>query len=410
MMKKISPFAPKIIKHFNIIKGINVSSTHCGLKKNQKDDLVLITFKKSCKILGFFTSSKTPGEPIKWNRGIIKHRKVSAILINSGIANVNTGADGKKAIDEIVRYLSIKLKINHKEIYIASTGVIGEKLDKNKIINSLPKLIRSQSNNRDSWISAAKAITTTDTFSKIYSKKINIEDQNLIINGIAKGSGMIEPNMATMLAFLFTNFDSEKMIMKKLIQPLIEESFNSITVDGEMSTSDMVLIVYGIKENNNKRILNHIKFNKFQENLLDAMISLSKLIISDGEGISKFITIKVKNADNYKNAKKIAKSIANSLLFKTAMAGNDFNWGRILMAIGKVQIEIIQKKISIKFGNFEIIKNGKVLEYSESKVKNYIKKGIINLEIKLGMGNEYCRVWTCDITKEYVSINSDYRS
>ena len=410
MKKKKSPFSPKLIKKFIKIDGVSVSSTHSGIKNNLKEDLVLIKFDNSCYINGFFTLSSTPGEPIKWNKKIIKYKRVSAILINSGNANVGTGKVGKLAITKVVNYLSDSLKINKKEIYIASTGVIGEKLDEKKIISAIPKLIDSLSNNSLSWLKAANAIRTTDTYPKTYSTKLGFGDKKIVINGFAKGSGMIEPNMATMLAFIFIDADIGKLDNNK-IQPLIEKSFNSITVDGDMSTSDMVLIISGISDKLSEIDKPSFKYNKKVKNLLfDVMIKLAKLIVRDGEGIEKFITIIVKNADNYSNAKKISKSIANSLLFKTAIGGNDFNWGRIIMAIGKVPIKIKQENLSISFGDFKIMNKGKLNTFNEQKIKNYIRKGNVKLEIDLGMGKSFSEVWTGDLTKDYITINADYRS
>ena len=410
MKKKKSPFSPKLIKKFIKIDGVTVSSTHSGIKKNLKEDLVLIKFDNSCYINGFFTLSSAPGEPVKWNKKIIKQKRVSAILINSGNANVNTGKAGRLAITKIVNYLSDTLKINKKEIYIASTGVIGEKLDEKKIISAIPKLIDSLSNKSLSWIKAANAIRTTDTYPKTYSTKLCLGKKKITINGFAKGSGMIEPNMATMLAFIFIDADLGKLDNNK-IQPLIEKSFNSITVDGDMSTSDMVLIISGISAKLSTKDNAGLKFNtKVKNLLLDVMIKLAKLIVKDGEGIAKFITIIVKNADNYSNAKKVSKSIANSLLFKTAIAGNDFNWGRIIMAIGKVPFKLRQENLSISFGDCEIMNKGKIKSFNEQKIKNYIRKGKVKLEVDLGMGKAISEVWTGDLTKDYITINADYRS
>ena len=221
---------------------------------------------------------------------------------------------------------------------------------------------------------------------------------------------MIEPNMATMLAFIFIDADLGKLDNNK-IQPLIEKSFNSITVDGDMSTSDMVLIISGISAKLSTKDNAGLKFNTKVKNLLfDVMIKLAKLIVRDGEGIAKFITIIVKNADNYSNAKKVSKSIANSLLFKTAIAGNDFNWGRIIMAIGKVPLKLREENLSISFGDFEIMNKGKIKSFNEQKIKNYIRKGKVKLEVDLGMGKAISEVWTGDLTKDYITINADYRS
>ena len=406
MIKKKSPFYPKLFENFNEIEGVNVASTSCGLKNNKKDDLVLIKFDSSCDIISYLTTSKTPGEPVKWNKKIRKIQKVSIILINSGNANVFTGREGAKSIERIINYLSKTLNIKKNEIYLASTGVIGETLDEKKIIKSLPNLLKNLSNNKSSWFKAANAITTTDTFPKLKSITYEKNNKKIIINGFAKGSGMIEPNMATMLAFIFTNFRIDLRKDKKVMKNILNDTFNSISVDGEMSTSDMVLIVSNISNNNNYKISK----KKFLGNIKDLMLDLAKQIVRDGEGCSKFISITVRNASNKKYAVEISKKIANSILFKTAMFGCDSNWGRIIMAIGKCSIKVPEKNISISFGPNKIIKNGKICNFNEKNIKNYLLKKEIKLDINLSSGKECNEVWTTDLTNEYIKINSDYRS
>ncbi len=406
MPVKISPLAPKQIKKIKIIEGVSVSITHCGLKKNNKDDLALIKLDKPGNIIGAFTRSNTPGEPIIWNKSIIKHGKVSAVLVNSGNANVFNGKSGKLSLLRIVKYLSDKLDIPKKEVYIASTGVIGEPLNEKQIIKKIPFLIRNLKNDTESWLSAAKAIMTTDTYPKTHSEKI-IGKENFIINGIAKGSGMIAPNMATMLAFIFTNFKIKKSLLPQF-KEIVHRTFNSITIDGDTSTSDMVLL---FSLNEEKERYNSGNLKNFLQSLENLMNKLSELIVKDGEGASKFITINIRGSKNQRDAKKIGESIANSPLFKTAMAGSDANWGRVIMAIGKSEAIIDPLKISLKFGKFFILKNGK--EFISRNIKSidkYLKNNEIEITVDLGLGVSNWKIRTCDFTNRYISINTDYRS
>ena len=407
-MKSKSPLAPKKNKNLNLFEGISVSSTHCGLKKNKKLDLVLIKLDEPGSILGSFTKSKTPGEPIIWNKSIIKKKKVSAILINSGNANVFTGPAGKKAIFDIIKALSFHLGVPKNEIFLASTGVIGEPLDSEKIIRKIPLLIKSQKNERSAWTRAADAIRTTDTYAKYHSEIVSSKD-SLFINGIAKGSGMIQPNMATMLSFIFTNTDILNKKVELGFKEIINKTFNSISVDGDTSTSDMVLL-FSV---NNKKLVTKSKEiqTKFLEKLEMLMTTLSHLIVKDGEGASKFITVEVVEAKNDEDARKVARSIINSPLMKTAMAGSDSNWGRIIMAIGKTDAQIFPEKISLSFGKYLILDKGnKFISKNVLKINKYLKKSEIKINISLGLGTGNSKMWTCDLTKDYISINADYRS
>ena len=404
-----SPLVPKKMIKFKKLKGVSVSSLHCGLKKNKKDDLVLIKFSKPSLILAVFTKSNTPGEPIIWNKSIISKAKISALLINSGNANVFNGKKGKISVNEILKKLSYEMKIDMNEIYLASTGVIGEPLEHSKIISKIPSLIDNLNNDSESWIKAANAIRTTDTYAKYHSEKIQIKNnKSIFINGLAKGSGMIAPNMATMLSFIITNANlSSKNCMEKFKQ-CIDKTFNSITVDSDMSTSDMVLL---ISLNNQEEKLNKKNSILFFEKLENLMTKLAHYIVKDGEGAKKFISINVAGTDTNENAKKVAFSIANSPLFKTAMAGSDSNWGRIIMAIGKSGVKINSKYISIKFGGNYIVKNGEISKkLNLKKINNYLKNSNIDLFVKVGPKKNSSTVWTCDLTNEYISINADYRS
>ncbi len=409
MTLKISPLTPRKINKIRPIRGVNVSSTHCGLKNNNKQDLVLIKLDSPGEILGLFTSSKTPGEPIIWNKKIHKFGKVSVILINSGNANVFNGKAGKSSLLKIVNEISSKLNIPKKHIYIASTGVIGEKLDEKKIIKQLPFLISNLQNDSNSWLKAAKAIMTTDTFPKTHSESF-FEKNNIIINGIAKGSGMIAPNMATMLAFIFTNFDFKREHFKEKFQEIVDKTFNSITVDGDTSTSDMILF-FSVNDNNNAIKLKKENMQKFFSHLENVTTKLAEYIVKDGEGASKFLKIKIKGAKSINDAKKIGKSIANSPLFKTAMSGSDSNWGRIIMAVGKSGAKINPDKLTLSFGKYMILQKGKKNNLTNiNSINKYLKKSEIEIIVDLDLGEYEWITWTCDFTKEYVSINADYRS
>ena len=410
MIIKTSPLAPKKLKKLYEIDGVSISSVSCGIKKNFKDDLVLIKFNSPSKIYGVFTNSKTPGAPIVWNKSIIKNGKVSALIINSGNANVFNGKKGEEALKKIISALSLKLSVSEKEIFMASTGVIGEPLDYKKIIRKIPQLITNLSNTPESWLKAANAIRTTDTFPKLYSEKIKYDKkENFYINGIAKGSGMIAPNMATMLSFIVSNIPLEKNDTKTKFENIVEQTFNSITVDSDTSTSDMVLLM--LVENKQRKSLGPQKKKKFFDKLTTLMTNLAHQIVKDGEGASKFIKISVDGAQNYKDAKNLGMSIANSPLFKTAMAGSDSNWGRIIMALGKTGVALNNSKISIKFGRFFILKFGQnLLLKNVKKINNYLKRKEIEISVIVGNGSGSSSVWTCDLTKNYISINTDYRS
>tara|TARA_A100001011_G_C14289017_1_gene835195 strand:+ start:25 stop:1257 length:1233 start_codon:yes stop_codon:yes gene_type:complete len=410
MIIKTSPLAPKKLKKLYEIDGVSISSVSCGIKKNFKDDLVLIKFDSPSQIYGFFTSSKTPGVPIVWNKSIIKNGKVSALIINSGNANVYTGKKGEEALKKIITALSIKLSINEKEIYMASTGVIGEPLDYKKVIKQIPLLIKNLRNTPQSWLKAANAIRTTDTFPKLYSEKIKFNlKEKFYINGIAKGSGMIAPNMATMLSFIISNIPLKKNGAKKEFNNIIEKTFNSITVDSDTSTSDMVLLI--LVKNKIRKNLSPLKKKEFFDKLESLMANLAHLIVKDGEGASKFIKISIYGAQNYKDAKSLGMSIANSPLFKTAMAGSDSNWGRIIMALGKAGVVIDNSQISIKFGNLLILKPGQSFVLKNIKrINSYLKRKEIEISVTVGSGPGNSSVWTCDFTKDYIRINTDYRS
>ena len=404
----------KNFKNVGSLNDIKISTVFSGIKDKscQDDDLLLIEFDQEASIAGVFTKSLTSSAPVnhcKHNLKSSKSPSVRAIIVNSGNANAFTGKVGDETVLNVSNYLSKKLNCNLNQIYTASTGVIGEQLDSEIIINGINKMRPAE---KPDWLKAANAIRTTDTFSKLVSRKCYIDNVEIDIVGIAKGSGMIAPDMATMLGFVFTNANLPSNILQQLLKSANEKSFNSITVDSDTSTSDTVLLTATKKAKH--RIIdnyNDKSLQNFKKTLNDVMLDLAKLVVKDGEGASKFITINVVGAVSKRSAKKIAFSIANSPLVKTAIAGEDPNWGRITMGIGKSGEIVDQKKLKIKIGEFVVAENGKVSDsYEEKKLKEYMKWDSIEIEVNLKLGNDAFKCYTCDFTHDYIDINADYRN
>jgi glutamate N-acetyltransferase/amino-acid N-acetyltransferase len=365
-------------------------------------------------------------DPVLWCRSNLRFSKIpflsnslnkslcKVLIVNSGCSNTYTGENGIKIIKSAVDAACEKFKCKPCEVFVSSTGVIGQyfspDLIANAITNNFTNLKPLQ--NSDDFLKIIKAIETTDTFSKVYSQTTKIAGIDVKITGIIKGSGMIEPNMATMLGYIFCDANVSSSVMQSLLNDYKDETFNSITVDSDTSTSDTIL-AFATKTAKHKYIslASSSLLNDFRIAFKNVMLNLSKLVVMDGEGVSKFITINVTSAINNKQAKKIAKSIANSPLVKTAIAGGDANWGRIAMAIGKTLENINRNKISINFGDFNVAKNWQKLDYSESAITEYLRSNqFIDISVDLGIGFESAKVYTCDLTHEYISINGDYRS
>ena len=354
-MSKLSLKKEKNIYMHNI-KGLLFSTGTCGFKKDRKKDLVIIQLDKNSKTSAVFTTSKTISEPVKWSKKNINNA-IKSIVINSGNANALTGNKGKKSIEKYTNFIAKKIGCSSKNILVASTGVIGEQLDYKKIISMVPKLINKSFKKCCSWQSFCESIMTTDTIHKYASKRFKIGNQLVSISAVAKGSGMIHPKMGTMLAFIFTDLDIPKRIMNKILSYGIQDSFNSITVDGDTSTSDTVFLTSTCK----KKIPNYFnenKYKKFAKELNSLLLDLAKQIVKDGEGAKKLIKITIKKAKTELAARQIAFSIANSILVKTFFASTELNFGRIFMAIGKANQSINQDKISFSLGNYLIAKNG----------------------------------------------------
>jgi len=408
------------------IEGLEMSSISADLYKDGRDDLALFYFTKGANYATLTTSNSITSEFIPWNNN--SHKKIiKGLLVNTKNANTFTGKQGKESIDVIAKNLSRILTIKEsksnkgtsetvkiKDLIFASTGVIGEEFPVEKIKERLPDLVEKlrKEHNKMYWIKMASSIMTTDTKPKLAYEEIIVGDELIKISGIAKGSGMIAPNLATMLSFIFTNADINSNILKTLLKRAVANSFNAISVDSDQSTNDMVSIfsTRSIKIGQNIS-LNDKVVQKFEVALKKLCLNLAKQIVVDGEGAKKFLAINVINAKSLGSAKNIAFSIANSPLVKTAVAGEDPNWGRIVMGIGKSGEMIDSKKLKIKIGNYLVAENGKISEtYDEKKLKEYMQWESIEIEVNLKLGSDAFKCYTCDFTHDYIDINADYRN
>ena len=408
------------------IDGISISAITADLYGDGRDDITLFYFSEGAKYASVYTKSKIVSENIKFNLQL-KNKLVKALFINTKNANTFTGKQGFESIKELSKYLSKELTlrasraevgtndvVKPNQILFASPGAIGETYPVEKIKNKIPDLVASLKTvqNKYVWVKAASAIKTTDTIPKLAFEECKIGEKNVKIYGIAKGSGMIAPNMATMLAFIFTDADLSANILKSLLKRNIDSTFNAITVDGDTSTNDM-LTFFSTGKVNNPNIENILdpRLIIFEKKLHNVMLNLSLQIIKDGEGAKKLLKIHISKAQNYQSARKIAFSIANSPLIKTAIAGEDPNWGRVIMAIGKSGENVNVKKLNIKFGELSIIKNGELnSEYDEKIVQEYMEWDSIEINVEMNMGEGNYIAYTCDFTKDYIDINTDYRT
>ena len=407
------------------IDGVAISTLSADLYKDPRDDLVLFYFREGANHASIYTQSKIISENIKWNLNQ-KSKIVHALLINARNANCLTGKQGYKGLEKIAEVLSLKLnekqledeeqpqKIKSKEIIFGCTGTIGEPFPEDKIKNKIPELTEKikYTQNKYIWMKAALGIMTTDTQPKMAMEICNIGNSEVKIFGIAKGSGMIQPNMATTLCYVFTDADLSNDLLKKLLKKNATTTFNAITCDGDTSTNDMISIFSTAKAKHSKiNNINDEKIKEFDLALNKVLLNLAKRVVADGEGASKFITINIEDCKNEDDAKKIAFSIANSPLVKTAIAGEDPNWGRIVMAIGKSGVVLNIEKLSIKFGDIFIIQNGKVHpNYDEKEASDYMKGSNIDINVSIFNGSKKFTAYTMDFTKKYIEINSDYRS
>jgi len=418
--KKISKMGD--FQELKDIEGLQVSAVSANLYKNGRDDLSLFYFPDGANYAVVYTKNSIVSESIIWNRENTKSN-IKALIVNTKNANTFTGEQGQSSLNEIAKNLIDSLKkvetengyekSKVKDLLFASTGVIGEKFPVEKIATSVQNLVKNLRiyQNKLIWMKMASAIMTTDTKPKVAYSEIKVGEKKVRISGIAKGSGMIAPNLATMFSFIFTDADISSIALNKYLNKVLSSTFNAITVDSDTSTNDMVAIFSTKKIKSKKLNTTSSKEGlKFEKALKTVCMDLAKQIVVDGEGANKFITVKVINSLSVERAKKIAFSIANSPLVKTAAAGEDPNWGRILMGVGKSGEEIDQKKIIIKLGDFVVAEKGKISEnYNEEKLKEYMKWDAILITVDLRQGKEEYECYTCDFTHDYIDINADYR-
>lgn len=412
MEMDISPLAPKSFPELPAVEGVKLAAKHAGIRYRNKDklDLTLITLAEGTSVAGVFTTSKTASANIQWGRDALTSGTARALIVNSGNANAFNGRNGEDSVERIVEATTKLLDCDRKEVYPCATGVIGEPLADDKITDALVSLHDELSD--DAWEGAAKAITTTDTYHKMATRNAMIGNTSVTINGIAKGSGMIAPDMATMLAYVFTDAKIPSSVLQELLSEYTEASFNSITVDSDTSTSDTLLMfATGTSEHQQVASQDDEHLRDFKAQLLDLLIELAHLIVRDGEGATKFVTVDVTGAVSDSAAKNIGMAIANSPLVKTAIAGEDPNWGRIVMAVGKSGEEADRDRLTVSIGNQVLAKDGQLNpDYVEAEAAQYMKGQEITIAVDIGLGNGTSRVWTCDLTHNYITINADYRS
>ncbi|MBR0793690.1 bifunctional glutamate N-acetyltransferase/amino-acid acetyltransferase ArgJ [Bradyrhizobium manausense] len=413
MSSSVSPLAPKNVPDMPVIAGIRLATAEAGIRYKNRTDVLLAIMDKGTAVAGVFTKSKCPSAPVEWCRAKLKGGKARALVVNSGNANAFTGKTGRSSTAMTAKIAAKAVGCSESEIFLASTGVIGEPLDASKFDGVLGRLAETAESG--DYLAAAKAIMTTDTFPKVATATVKLGKAKVTINGMAKGAGMIAPDMATMLSFIFTDAPIAPAALQALLKAGVEDTFNAVTIDGDTSTSDTLLAfatgaaaVHGapkISRASDPRLKAFVKaFNLILANL-------SEQVARDGEGARKLVEITVEGAKTKASARKIAMSIANSPLVKTAIAGEDANWGRVVMAVGKAGEPADRDKLSISFNGIRVAKSGaRDPSYDETQVSEAMKAPEIAIKVSLGLGKGRDRVLTCDLTKEYVAINGDYRS
>ncbi|HEY8129218.1 MAG TPA: bifunctional glutamate N-acetyltransferase/amino-acid acetyltransferase ArgJ [Hyphomicrobium sp.] len=409
----VSPFAPETLAKLPAIEGVAFATAEAGIRYKKRTDLLVAVFDEGTSVAGVLTQSKTASAPVLACRKHLKKGAARALVVNSGNANAFTGKKGSEAVEITVAHAVEAVGCKPHEVFVASTGVIGEPLDAAKFAHLLGGLAKRAV--PDAFEKAARAIMTTDTFPKLATRTALIGDTEVTINGFCKGAGMIAPDMATMLCFIFTDAAISADALQELLAEHAETTFNCMTVDGDTSTSDTCLIfATGTAAARGQKPVTKAKSKKlqaFSEALYDLMRDLAIQVAKDGEGLSKFVTFEVEGAKSWHAARKIALSCANSPILKTAIAGEDPNWGRVVMAVGKSGEAADRDKLAIWFGPHCVARDGERAEdYDEKTVAGYMKNREIVIRVDAGVGKSAATVWTCDLTHEYVSINADYRS
>lgn len=413
MSGSVSPLAPKSYAEMPPVRGVRMATAAAGIKYKGRTDVLMMVFDEPASVAGVFTRSKCPSAPVDFCRANLPAGRARAVVVNSGNANAFTGKKGRESTAMTAAAAASAVGCSESEVFLASTGVIGEPLDATKFSGVLDGLAVSASD--DFWFEAAKAIMTTDTYPKVATRAARIGEVTVRINGIAKGAGMIAPDMATMLSFVVTDADLPAATLQALLSEGVEPTFNSVTVDSDTSTSDtLMLFATGAARADGQKTVSgpsDPSLTDFKAALNDLLKDLALQVVRDGEGARKMVAITVEGAESDAAAKRIALSIANSPLVKTAVAGEDANWGRIVMAVGKSGEMADRDRLAIWFGDVRVAVNGeRDPDYSEAAASAVMKEEDIAVRVDIGLGSGKATVWTCDLTKEYVEINGDYRS
>jgi glutamate N-acetyltransferase / amino-acid N-acetyltransferase len=411
MAHPVSPLAPEQFPALEPIAGVTLATAETGIRYKNRPDVLLALMPKGTTVAGCLTTSKSSSAPVDWCKAGLKQGAARALVVNAGNANAFTGKKGVATVTAVAKAAAKQLKCKPAEVFQASTGVIGEPLNPAFIVDALPALATGAS--ADHWTAAAKAIMTTDTFAKASVAKAKLGKDTVTVQGIAKGSGMIAPDMATMLVFIFTDAAVPAKVLQAMLSASVARTFNCITVDGDTSTSDTVLLfATGAKGKlTDVKTAADARLKAFAKALDSVCHDLALQVARDGEGAEKLIEITLTGAENNKAAHRIAMSIANSPLVKTAIAGEDANWGRVVMAIGKAGEKAIRDKIRIKIGGVQVARNGmRDAAYKEAEIMPHMKGRHIVIEADVGVGKGKATVWTCDLTHGYIDINGSYRS
>jgi glutamate N-acetyltransferase / amino-acid N-acetyltransferase len=413
MSTAVSPLAPKTAPQMGVIDGVRIATAAAGIKYKNRTDVLMMVFDKPAAVAGVFTTSKCPSAPVDHCRKSLLGGKARVLVVNSGNANAFTGVKGVETTTATAKAACEAANCKPSEVFLASTGVIGEPLDAGKFSGHLPSMAESATGDR--WLDAAKAIMTTDTFPKVATATTEIGGVAVTINGVAKGAGMIAPDMATMLSFIATDADIAAPVLQALLSKHVQTTFNAVTVDSDTSTSDTLLLFATGAASKRKapkiKELSDPRLKGFKSAFAAVMKNLALQVVRDGEGARKMVEVCVTGAVSTKSARKIAFSIANSPLVKTAIAGEDANWGRVVMAVGKSGEPADRDRLSISFGGIRVAHKGmRDPDYSEAATSSYMKNEDIRITADIGLGKGTATVWTCDLTKEYVAINGDYRS
>jgi glutamate N-acetyltransferase/amino-acid N-acetyltransferase len=411
-MPERSPLAPEKFPSLPDLPGVRLVTARAGYKDWDRADLLLAVFEDGAAVAGLTTTSKCPSPEVEWCRAALAGGRARALVVNAGNSNAFTGSRGQAAVDFILDTVGGELGAPREEVFVASTGVIGVPLPRDKAAAGLKSAFTKLSVGSDaSWLHAASTIMTTDTYAKGASATAIVGGESVAVVGIAKGSGMIAPDMATMLAFVFTDAAVEPALLQSMLAEAADRSFHAITVDSDTSTSDTLLAFATGRTGPRIADPNSPDAAALRAALAKVCTDLARQVVRDGEGAQKFITVTVEGAESDASARRVALSIANSPLVKTAIAGEDANWGRVVMAVGKAGEPAERDRLSVRFGDTVVAQDGMVVDgYDEAPVAAHLKGQDIGIGVDLGLGEGRATVWTCDLTHGYISINADYRS